>query len=160
MYVPVHYIHFVRAIAEAAYRTTVLSAGKDQPTLSPGWEVLGLSYEAATRIWENERKENFTSDRETMYGGQTRKYDRQGRQVAEDGKLANPEDAAPVGGKDDDGTATTTTSTSNVYECGNCGFTLFVAAGRESKFFGDQFQCPECGAAKTEFKARTDDIEE
>jgi predicted RNA-binding Zn-ribbon protein involved in translation (DUF1610 family) len=114
---------------------------------------LGLSYEAATRIWEAEAKENFASDRETMYGGQTRKYDRQGRQVTEDGKLANPEEAT----KEDDASSA---PTSNVYECGNCGFTLFVATGRESKFFGDNFKCPECGAAKSEFKARTDDDDE
>jgi predicted RNA-binding Zn-ribbon protein involved in translation (DUF1610 family) len=127
----------------------VLAAGKNQQSLSPGWEVLGLSLAAATAIWENERKENFASDRETMYGGQTRKYDRQGRQVTDDGKLANPEEAK-------DSEESTSGTTSNVYECGNCGFTLFVATGRESKFFGDSFTCPECGAAKTEFKARTD----
>lgn len=143
-----------RAIAEAAYRTAVLAAGKNQQSLAPGWEILGLSYEAATRIWEAEAKENFTSDRETMYGGQTRKYDRQGRQLTEDGKLANPEEAT----KEDD--ASSSGPTSNVYECGNCGFTLFVATGRESKFFGDNFKCPECGAAKSEFKARTDDDDE
>jgi rubredoxin len=143
------FLQTIRAIAEAAYRTAVLAAGKNQQNLAPGWEVLGLSYEAATQIWETEKKENFTSDRETMYGGQTRKYDRAGRQVKEDGKLVNPEEATP----DDDKTDGTET-TSNVYECGNCGFTLFIATGRESKFFGDTFTCPECGAAKSEFKAR------
>lgn len=83
-----------------------------------------------------------------MYGGQTRKYDRQGRQLDETGKLADPKEAS-----DNDGVAE---STSNVYECGQCGFTLFVATGRESKFFGNEFKCPECGAAKKEFKARDD----
>ena len=141
-----------RAIAEAAYRTAVLAAGKNQENLAPGWEVLGLSYDAATRIWDTEKKENFTSDRETMYGGQTRKYDKSGRQVKEDGKLVNPEEATPNDDIPDssDGSG----AMSNVYECGNCGFTLFVATGRETKFFGDNFKCPECGAAKTEFKAR------
>ena len=86
-----------------------------------------------------------------MYGGQTRKYDRAGRQVKEDGKLVNPEEATP------DDSSKGNSATSNVYECGNCGFTLFVAAGRETKFFGDNFTCPECGAAKTEFKARDTD---
>lgn len=87
------------------------------------------------------------SDRETMYGGQTRKYDRQGRQLDGEGKLSNPAEAG-----DDD----VPESTSNVYECGQCGFTLFVATGRESKFFGTDFKCPECGAAKKEFKSRDD----
>jgi predicted RNA-binding Zn-ribbon protein involved in translation (DUF1610 family) len=74
--------------------------------------------------------------------------------VTEEGKLANPEEAT----KEDD--TSSSAPTSNVYECGNCGFTLFVATGRESKFFGDGFKCPECGAAKSEFKARTDDDDE
>jgi predicted RNA-binding Zn-ribbon protein involved in translation (DUF1610 family) len=149
-------LHKNRAIAEAAYRTAVLQGGKNQQNLTPGWEVLGLSYESATQIWENERKENFMSDRETMYGGQTRKYDKDGRQVKDDGKLVNPEEAT----ENDNNTSSDSNSTSNVYECGNCGFTLFVATGRESKFFGDTFKCPECGAAKTEFKARNTDDDE
>ena len=37
-------------------------------------------------------------------------------------------------------------------ECSGCGYTLFVAKGRESKFFPDGFACPECGAAKDTFK--------
>ena len=31
------------------------------------------------------------------------------------------------------------------YECTNCGYTLFVAKGREFKFFGDNFRCAGCG---------------
>ena len=42
--------------------------------------------------------------------------------------------------------------TIGAYECGNCGYTLFVAAGREAKFFGTGFVCPECGAKRDEFK--------
>ena len=136
-------------MAEAAYRTTILEAGKNQKSLTPGWEVLGLDKEVATRMWEDEKKNGFVSDRETMYGGQTRKYDKYGRQIDEDGKLANPEEA----NEDDE----IEESTSNVYECGNCGFTIFVAEGRESKFFGSGFKCPECGAPKKDFIARDED---
>ncbi|CAN0341550.1 unnamed protein product [Ectocarpus sp. 8 AP-2014] len=28
---------------------------------------------------------------------------------------------------------------------------MFVAKGREFKFFGDDFKCPECGAGKNKF---------
>jgi len=31
-----------------------------------------------------------------------------------------------------------------------------VAEGRESKFFGSDFKCPECGAPKEKFQARDD----
>ena len=37
------------------------------------------------------------------------------------------------------------------YECTKCGYVLFPAAGREFKFFGDDFECPGCGAGKDAF---------
>jgi len=37
------------------------------------------------------------------------------------------------------------------FECTSCGYILFPAAGREFKFFGDDFKCPQCGAGKDEF---------
>ena len=83
-----------------------------------------------------------------MYGGQTTKYDKKGRIIDKDGKLANPEEA------DDDDKAGGEETVSNVYECSECGYTLFVAQGRESKFYGSDFKCPECGAPKEKFKAR------
>lgn len=140
-----------QAIAEAAYRTAVLGAGKSQTKLSPGWEVLGLEKEVATRIFNEEKKIGFLSDREAMYGGQTRKYDKKGLQLDENGKSPNSEA--------DDEDEEVETATSNVYECGQCGFTLFIATGRENKFYGEGFRCPECGASKKEFKAR-DDMDE
>lgn len=30
-------------------------------------------------------------------------------------------------------------------------YKMFVAKGREFKFFGDNFKCPECGAGKNKF---------
>ena len=38
-----------------------------------------------------------------------------------------------------------------VVECQECGFTLLIGKGRESKFFGKDFKCPECGASKSKF---------
>jgi rubredoxin len=35
--------------------------------------------------------------------------------------------------------------------CGNCGFTLFPAKGREWKFFPTDFRCPACGSEKDDF---------
>ena len=51
---------------------------------------------------------------------------------------------APPSGKEDEMMLTC--------ECGECGYTLFIAAGREGKFFGDSYKCPECGAPKSKFK--------
>lgn len=39
----------------------------------------------------------------------------------------------------------------HAYQCGDCGYTLFPAAGREFKFYGDEFVCPACGAPKSKF---------
>jgi rubredoxin len=140
-----------QAMAEAAYKSAVLGGGKNQKTLTVGWEVLGLDKETATRIFEEEAKDGFISDREKMYGGQTRKYDAKGNTIDKEGNLVDPENA--IERSDGDGAPT-----SNVYECSDCGYTLFVAKGRESKFYGEGFKCPECGAAKDKFKPK--DIEE
>jgi rubredoxin len=56
---------------------------------------------------------------------------------------------------DDDDDEEDGSSAGMIQECGNCGYTMFVAKGRDFKFFGDDFKCPECGAAKDQFKSRT-----
>lgn len=146
-------------MAEAAYRTTVQSAGKNQTSLTPGWEVLGLDRSKAQEIYNEEAKEGFVSMREAMYGGQTTKYDKKGNVIDKDGNVKKSEAAVKDAGEDgdsyddDDGSSD---AISNVYECSDCGYTLFVAKGREAKFFGQNFKCPECGAAKDKFQARDD----
>jgi rubredoxin len=138
-------------MAEAAYRATVQAGGKNQKSLTAGWEVLGLDEETATRIFEEEAEEGFVTYRESAYGGQTTKYDKHGNALDKEGKLVDPENAE--GGDDDD--EEEDSATGIVRECGNCGYTMFVAKGRESKFFGDDFKCPECGAGKDQFTTRT-----
>jgi rubrerythrin len=154
MHILYHYFDS-RAIAEAAYRSAVLAGGKNQRSLTAGWEVLGLDRNVAERIFAEEQKEGFISDREAMYGGQTRKYDKHGRQIDDGGKLVNPEEADENLDGDEEEEELVSSGT-NVFECGECGFTLFVAPGRESKFYGSGFKCPECGAPKKKFKARDD----
>lgn len=39
----------------------------------------------------------------------------------------------------------------HAYQCSECGYTLYPAAGREFKFYGDDFVCPACGAPKDKF---------
>jgi rubredoxin len=121
--------------------------------LTVGWEVLGLNKETATRIFELEAKAGFLSERQKMYGGQSTKYDKRGNIINKEGEIIfrDPEAA------DDDREAAAPTS--NVYECSECGYTLFIAKGREFKFFGDSFECPECGAAKDKFEPRNIDAE-
>lgn len=139
-------------MAEAAYRTTVLAGGKGQKSLTSGWQVLGLDKETATRIFDEEAKEGFLSDREKMYGQQSRKYDKNGNVIDKEGNLADPEAAAAQAEESEE-------PASNVYECSECGYTLFIAKGREFKFYGNDFTCPECGAGKDKFTARDLDSE-
>lgn len=133
-----------QAMAEAAYRTAVNEAGKDQSSLTVGWEVLGLDKETATSIFEEEASEGFISYREKLYGNQSQKYDDAGNKIDDEGNLEDPENA--IAEKKDNGPA------SNVMGCQSCGYTLFIAKGREQKFFGDSFKCPECGAGKDKFE--------
>lgn len=138
-----------QAIGEAAYKSAVQAAGKDQDTLTKGWEVLGLDKETAMGIFVKERNKGFITDRERMYGGQSTKYDDKGNRVDKEGKLEDPETSI---GCDDDA------PTSNVMECMECGHTMFIAKGREMKFFGESFTCPDCGALKDRFRPK--DIED
>eukprot|EP00184_Porphyridium_aerugineum_P007448 CAMPEP_0184693968 /NCGR_PEP_ID=MMETSP0313-20130426/2057_1 /TAXON_ID=2792 /ORGANISM="Porphyridium aerugineum, Strain SAG 1380-2" /LENGTH=162 /DNA_ID=CAMNT_0027152163 /DNA_START=395 /DNA_END=883 /DNA_ORIENTATION=+ len=39
----------------------------------------------------------------------------------------------------------------HVYKCSGCGYELWVARGREFKFFGDNYKCPVCGTGKDGF---------
>lgn len=41
-----------------------------------------------------------------------------------------------------------------IVDCSNCGYVLFVAKGREEKFFGPDYTCPECGAPKSDMVVR------
>lgn len=136
-----------QAMAEAAYRSAVLQGGKDQQRLTVGWEVLGLDKDTATRIFEEAADEGFISDREKMYGGQSQKYDDKGNRIDDDGSLEDPENAI-VDDKPE----------SNVMGCLDCSYTLFIAQGREDKFFGAGFKCPECGSKKDRFEPK--DIDE
>ena len=110
-----------------------------------------MDREIAQKIFHGEAEDGFISDREAMYGLQTQRYDKKGRRLSKDGSLEDPEEAKEAKKEQEEEAAV-----SNCYECSNCGFTLFVAEGRESKFFGTDFKCPECGAPKSKFKARDD----
>mmetsp|Transcript_13230 Transcript_13230/g.27388 ORF Transcript_13230/g.27388 Transcript_13230/m.27388 type:complete len:451 (+) Transcript_13230:82-1434(+) len=135
-----------QAMAEAAYKSAVQKGGKNQQSLTVGWEVLGLDKDTATQIFEDEASEGFVTDREKMYGGQSQKYDKNGNRIDKEGKIEDPENAI-TGGNDD-------MPVSNVMECKDCGYTLFIAKGREQKFFGEGFKCPECGSPKDRFEPK------
>jgi len=136
------------AMGEAAYRAAVAASGKDQASLTIGWEVLGLDEETATKIFGEVAGGGFITQVQAKYAAKQQKYDSKGSKVHEDGKLENPEED---GDEEDDDSMPS--ASGNVQECTECGYTLFVAEGRDFKFFNAGFSCPECGAAKDKFKS-------
>ena len=53
---------------------------------------------------------------------------------------------------DDDDADDSGPTSGGAKECSNCGYTLFIAAGREGRQFPSGFTCPECGAGRDQFK--------
>jgi len=140
------------AIGEAAYRTFLLKNGAAD-TLPDGWQALGLDEDNAIDVFYEEQKNGFLSDREFIYGGEDDKYNRKGQRVDKHGNLQDDKDVKAeeekaAAGITDDGEKE---AEDGIFECGGCGFTLFVAEGRGAKFYGTGFCCPECGAAKDKF---------
>jgi len=144
------------AMGEAAYRSVVASDGKNQgeDKLTLGWEVLGLEKEKAFEIWDAVVEDGFKSEREAKYASleEGTTFDKKGRRISAEGKLEDGTDAEDDEDNDnDDDEGGDDSPTGSVYECGECGFTLFIAEGRDFKFFGDNFKCSECGAGKDSF---------
>lgn len=148
------------AMAEAAYRNLIQKAEKSNK-LPEGWQVLGIEQDVALSIYREEKGAGFKTFQEEIYGGANESYNKKGQRIDAEGFVIeeadieqNEKDAE--WGVDEDETA----STSGAFECGNCGYTLFVAKGREAKFFGAGFKCPQCGAEKDQFTTLDpDDIE-
>ncbi len=125
-----------KTMGEAAYKTAVAAAGKDAgDKLTPGWEVLGLDKETAQSLYDEVKKDGFVTGAQKLYGEKF--FEEKEKEKKKDGKNEDKgEDATPSG---------------MVYECSECGYTMFPAKGREFKFLPDDFKCPECGASKDKF---------
>ena len=138
-----------RSMGVAAYRDAVVKGGKSQKELTPGWEVLGLTKERAQEVFDEEAELGFVSAMETKYSRANLKYDAKGK------RLDPSTGKADVGeGGESDDSDDGDEEVKNVYECGECSYTLFIAKGRNEKFFGSGFVCPECGAPKDKFVGR------
>lgn len=161
-----------RDMAESAYRDAVAEAGSGQTKLTEGWKVLGLDKETATRIFEETKKLGFLSRQELFEKDamdmkkaaleEDKKVredlissiDKDGNLIDPDSdvdpdKLINPDDLdkdiEEEEGDDD-------VSSGGAKECGKCGYTMFIAKGREGRFFSSGFTCPQCGSGRDQFK--------
>lgn len=145
------------AIGEAAYRSLVQKSGKSNK-IPDGWKVLGLTQDVAVDIYKEEKETGFKTAQEEIYGGGNERYNKKGQRIDEKGFVIEERDIEANERAKERGETDEATSTSGAFECGNCGYTLFVAKGREAKFFGVGFKCPQCGAEKDQFKT-VEDIE-
>lgn len=161
-------------MAESAYRDAVAEAGKGQTKITEGWKVLGLSKETATEIFEKTKKLGYLSRSELwrkeeedaafdeMEAQEKRMQDLRDS-IDKDGNLIDPDDKDNIDPdklitdedlnkyeEDDDDDSVP--SMPGAKECGKCGYTLFIAKGREGKFFSSAFKCPECGSPRDQFK--------
>jgi len=138
-----------KTMGESAYRSAVAAAGDGQESLTAGWEVLGLTQETAQTIFDEVKEDGFMTGAQKLYGGGMQsKFDAKGRKLKDNGELVEP-----LQDSDDDDDNESPAGT--VFECGECGYTMFPAKGREFKFIGADFKCPECGAAKDKFVDRS-----
>lgn len=159
-------------MAESAYRDAVAEAGAGQTKMTEGWKVLGLDKETATTIFEETKALGFLS-REELWKKEERDIARKQMEAEEkarqdlrnsidkDGNIIDPDaDVDPdklITDEDlnqdyDDDEDDSEPTSGGAKECGNCGYTMFIAAGREGRFFSSAFKCPECGAGRDQFK--------
>ena len=130
--------------AQQAY---IASLGKSKPYTAnqQAAQALGLDAGEAQLILDD-----LNAEPDADAGKEDWQKELEARVVEETGELPDAADVdmtdkfAPPSGKEDEMMLTC--------ECEECGYTLFIAAGREGKFFGDSYKCPECGAPKSKFK--------
>lgn len=159
-------------MAESAYRDAVAEAGTGQTKITQGWKVLGLDKETATRIFENTRDTGFLNRQELwekekrdqareQWEAEERKKEELRNLIDKDGNVIDPDSEIDPDKKitdedlnkgDDDNTGDSSPISGGAKECTKCGYTMFIAAGREGKFFASGFTCPECGAGRDQFK--------
>jgi rubredoxin len=164
-------------MAESAYRDAVAEAGSKQTKLTEGWKVLGLDKETATRIYEEtkslgflNRQELWKKEEEDLEKAAFMEEERR-RQALKDsidkeGNLIDPNAEVDPDklitdddlnkkyeeDEDDEDGESAMMGQTKVKECGKCKYTLFIAAGREKRFFPSGFICPQCGAPRDQFK--------
>lgn len=138
-------------MAEAALKAAIEAMPGDQ-MLESGWEELGITPERASEI-ASEMNDEAPLNAEAFYstGGLPTNDEESDPDAAAMLKQLETEieekKTQPQDEKDPE-----PEGTPKSYECTVCGYKMFVAKGREFKFFGDDFKCPECGAGKSKFK--------
>jgi len=143
-----------RAMLENIYREMVNEPDADSPeTLA----ILGLTAGEASRLREDV-EEKAAAAAAAAAAAEAEKREREQLQDA----VKKASEYKPRIGKnqgvptkdddeDDDVDDADRGEGTHEYECTKCGYIMFPAAGREFKFYGDDFKCPTCDAGKDAF---------
>lgn len=103
--------------------------------------LLGLSEDKAKALYNKAIQEGYQTEKDFLFGD-----DEDGLEREDTGALAAIKEAEAAGD--------VLNTEPIIAECPKCGFTLFVAKGREQKFFGPDFECPDCKTPKADFSVR------
>lgn len=139
-----------RTLTEQTYKDIVNAAGGPEKGSQAGFLQLGLTQSEADGIVAAMAEEKRRAAEEAARLAAEKAEEEKVKKI-----MAGP-DLSSIKGKankdSDDKDKVERAPGSNEYECTKCGFTLFVAPGREFKFYGDDFKCTQCGAGKDAFK--------
>jgi len=146
-----------RAMLENLYRDLCEKLPDGTTADGETLQVLGLSEAEATRLMQEVQEKKAADAAVAIAEQEERERAEQLQRAMEAASALSSNDSndsndspASDGGAGDDAPVTGADGT-HEYECTKCGYTLFPASGRESKFFGAGFSCPQCGAGKDEF---------
>ncbi|KAK4528627.1 hypothetical protein GAYE_SCF62G6572 [Galdieria yellowstonensis] len=128
-----------RSLAETCFLQLVRSEGRNKD-FSPieKAELLGLSEDQAQSLYDQYLLEEV---QKSDYGKSTTKE----KVVSVDERVDS------VSTEKDSSSSKPASKAAHAYQCQNCGYTIYPAAGREFKFFGESFVCPQCKSPKSEF---------
>ncbi|CAM9407966.1 unnamed protein product, partial [Hapterophycus canaliculatus] len=138
-------------MAESALKAAI-EAVPDGEMLESGWEELGMDDQWAARV-----ATDLADDEQPVGGidfyktGGPATNDAESDPVAAKALAAMEADIEEKKTEPQDEKEPEAEGSAKSYECQVCSYKMFVAKGREFKFFGDDFKCPECGAGKNKF---------
>jgi len=150
-------------LLEKTFREAVVASGQDLASASVPSDIaeLRMSQAEAQALLDSFRREELEVARKAAMESEEAAEEERLRKelLAKVNKEAPPpraESDAPPMPASSAGPAPGGADADAGHECSKCGYTIFPAAGREWKFFGEDFKCPQCGAPKSDFKPATD----
>eukprot|EP00622_Pseudochattonella_farcimen_P000433 FR734926.1.p1 GENE.FR734926.1~~FR734926.1.p1 ORF type:complete len:166 (+),score=23.72 FR734926.1:1-498(+) len=113
--------------------------------------LLGVTKERATELFEEVTSPDFVSESDYYYKQKNEEPEDDPAAALRESlmKETSGDDDTSAGGADD--SAPSSSGSGNlIVECTfeGCGHTMFIAKGRESKFFGADYECPTCKSGK------------